>query len=267
MKQMKKMIAMLMAILMLAACGTMFASCNSTRTVTVGYTIYSPMNYRDGDGNLIGFDTELAEAVFEELGYKVIFKEIKWENKYTELESGTISCIWNGFTANTADDDGVARAEKVDFSYNYMRNKQVVVIKSGTEIKGAADLGGKTGVAESGSAGESYAQSLNTDAHIKGVTKQTDALMEVKSGSAAFAVLDEQLAKTYCGKGDYADLQIVGGMSSTEEYYAIGFQKGSDLTAKVNEALIELNDKGVLEKLARKYGLENSVITNFNNQK
>ena len=123
MTTMKKIVALMMALLMLAACGTMFASCG-TRTVTVGYTIYAPMNYKNADGELVGFDTELAKAVFEELGYKVIFKEIKWDNKYTELESASISCIWNGFTANTADDDGVARAEKVDFSYNYMRNKQ-----------------------------------------------------------------------------------------------------------------------------------------------
>ena len=265
MTTMKKIVALMMALLMLAACGTMFASCG-TRTVTVGYTIYAPMNYKNADGELVGFDTELAKAVFEELGYKVIFKEIKWDNKYTELESSSISCIWNGFTANTADDDGVARADKVDFSYNYMRNKQVVVAKKDAGIAAAADLAGKTGVVEAGSAGESYANSLTKDANIKGVTKQTDALMEVRSGTAAFAVIDEQLAKSYCGKGDYADLTIVSGMSSDEEFYAIGFKKGSDLTAEVNKALIELNDKGVLEQLARKYGLENAVITNFSNQ-
>ena len=265
--KMKRMIAMLMAILMLAACGAMFASCSTTRTVTVGYTIYSPMNYRNAEGELVGFDTELAQAVFDELGYKVIFKEIKWENKYTELESGTISCIWNGFTANTADDDGVARADKVDFSYNYMRNKQVIVVKSGTTVNSAADLAGTTGAVETGSAGEGFAEEAISGANIKGVTKQTDALMEVKAGTAAFAVVDEQLAKSYCGKGDYGALEIVSAISSNEEFYAIGFKKGSDLTKEVNKALIELADNGTIDKLAKKYGLSSSAITNFNSQK
>ena len=179
------------------------------------------MNYKDADGNLIGFDTELAKAVFENMGYEVIFQEIKWENKYTDLNAGTIDCVWNGFTCNTSDDDGVARAEKVDFSYNYMENQQVVVVKKDSGIKAAADLAGKTGAAEKGSAGESYAKGLIKGldgANVKGFTKQTDCLLEVKSGNADYAVLDVQLAKSYVGKGDYADLEIVDGMESDLEY-------------------------------------------------
>ena len=123
---MKKVLALMLAV-MLLVCG--LAGCGSAGKVVVGYTIYEPMNFLDENGELIGFDTELAEAVFENLGYEVIFKEIKWENKYTELDTGAIDCIWNGFTCNTADDDGVARADKVDFSYNYMENQQVIVVK------------------------------------------------------------------------------------------------------------------------------------------
>ena len=267
MKQMKKMIACLMALLMVLSCTFIFASCGSNdKVINVGYTLYAPMNYKDTDGSLIGFDTELAEAVFKNLGYKVNFVEIKWENKYTDLASNTIDCIWNGFTANTADDDGVARAEKVDFSYNYMKNKQVVVIKTGTTLETAEDFSGKTGVAETGSAGESFAAGFE-GANIKGVTKQTEALMEVKTGTADFAVLDEQLAKSYCGEGDYSELVIVDAFSSNEEFYAIGFAKGSELTAKVNEQLEKLAADGTIAKLAEKYGLENTAITDFSDQK
>ena len=155
---MKKIIALILAALMIAAC---FAGCGKTdntdntgtegtegttankpeeKTVVVGYTIYEPMNYKDENGKLVGFDTELAEAVFGKLGYKVIFQEIEWSAKYTDLNSGAIDCVWNGFTANTADDDGVARADKVDFSYNYMENRQVIVVKADSTIAAAADL-------------------------------------------------------------------------------------------------------------------------------
>ena len=260
---MKKIIAL---ALVLAAAIALFAGCGEEKTVVVGYTDYAPMNYLDENGKLVGFDTELAEAVFEGLGYKVIFKEIEWSAKYTDLNSGNIDCVWNGFTANSADDDGIQRADKVDFSYNYMENRQVVVVKKDSGIATAADLSGKQGAAESGSAGEGYADTFE-GATIKGFLKQTDCLFEVKSGTAAFCVLDAQLAKSYCGKGDYADLEIVEALSSDVEYYAIGFKKGSELTANVNKQLEKLAKDGTIAKLAEKYGVANTAITDFADQK
>ncbi|MBQ9762146.1 MAG: transporter substrate-binding domain-containing protein [Oscillospiraceae bacterium] len=260
---MKKITALLLALLLVATC---FAGCKKEETIVVGYTIYSPMNYLDENGELIGFDTELAKAVFENLGYKVIFQEIDWDSKYTDLESGTIDCIWNGFTCNTADDDGVLRSQKVDFSYNYMENRQVIVAKKDSGITATTNLSGKMAAVESGSAGETYAGTFD-GVTTKGASKQTDCLLEVNSGAADFAVLDAQLAKSYVGKGDYADLAIVDGLSSDVEYYAIGFKKGSDLTAKVNEQLEKLASDGTIAKLAEKYGVSNTAITDFSDQK
>lgn len=286
---MKKTLSVILAVLMALACVCVLASCGGNteettaatedttaaaeettvdpaNSLVVGYTIYEPMNYLDENQELVGFDTELAKAVFEKLGYAVIFQEIEWSSKYTDLDSGTIDCIWNGFTANTADDDGVLRAEKVDFSYNYMENQQVVVVKADAGIAAAEDLSGKFGAAESGSAGETYAQSFEGTT-VKGFIKQTECLTEVMSGTADFAVVDAQLAKAYVGEGDYADLAVVEDLSSDVEFYAIGFKKGSDLTAKVNEQLEALAADGTIAALAEKYGVSNTVITDFADQK
>lgn len=262
---MKKFIALFLALTLLAVC---FAGCapKEQKTVTVGYTIYEPMNFKDDSGKLVGFDTELAEAVFGKMGYKVIFQEIDWESKYTDLNSGTIDCIWNGFTCNTADKDGVQRADKVDFSYNYMENEQVIVVKKGANIATAADLSGKMGAAESGSAGESYGKEFE-GATIKGFDVQTKCIFEVNAGTADFAIVDAQLAKSYVGKGDYAELQVVEGLSSDVEFYAIGFKKGSELTANVNAQLEALAADGTIAKLAEKYGVSNTAITDFSAQK
>jgi len=177
---MKKLIALVLAMVLCLSC---FAACGGEqkaeeKTVVIGYTIYEPMNYKDASGKLVGFDTELAEAVFAKLGYKPIFQEIKWESKYTDVNSGTIDCIWNGFTCNSKDDDGIARTDKVDFSYNYMENLQVVVVKKDSGIKAAADLVGKLGAAEAGSAGESYAKSFEgvKEEDVKGFGVQTECL-------------------------------------------------------------------------------------------
>lgn len=269
---MKKLIALILAAMMLALC---FAGCAASNSegedekkpvIVVGYTIYEPMNYKDENGKLVGFDTELAEAVFGKLGYDVFFQEIKWESKYTDLNSGAIDCVWNGFTCNTADDDGVLRSEKVDFSYNYMENRQVIVVKQNSGIASAADLGGKMGAAESGSAGESYGATFE-GASIKGFDVQTKCIFEVNAGNMDFAVVDAQLAKSYCGKGDYAELTIVEELSSDVEYYAIGFKKGSEMTAKVNAQLEALAADGTIAALAEKYGVATTAITDFSDQK
>ncbi len=265
---MKKLIALLMTLALLVAC---FAGCGNKpddkkETIVVGYTIYSPMNYFDEDGEtLIGFDTDLAKAVFEGLGYEVMFQEIDWDSKYTDVNSGTIDCIWNGFTCNSKDDDGIERSQKVDFSYNYMENRQVIVVKNDSGITKAADLKGKTGAAEAGSAGETYAKSFDGIIY-KGCPKQTDCLNEVNAMTANFAVLDAQLAKSYCGKGNYADLKIVDDLSSDVEYYAIGFKKGSELTAKVNEQLVKLAKDGTIKKIAEKYDVLNTTILDYSDQ-
>ena len=261
---MKKILAFLLVVIM-AAC--MFDACDQSETIVVGYTVYKPMNYTDDNGEFVGFDTDLAKAVFEKLGYKVIFKEIDWNNKYQELNSGNIDCIWNGFTANSSDSDGVARSEKVDFSYNYMLNKQVVVTTKelASTVTGFDSFAGKIGAVETGSAGDSYLKEL-TGSSKAGFISQLDALKEVSLGTADFVVLDEQLANAYVGKGDYANLEVVTSLSGDPEYYAIGFKKGSELTAKVNAVLEELAADGTIANIANRYNLV-TAITDFSDQK
>ena len=142
----------------------------------------------------------------------------------------------------------------------------MIVVKADSAIASAADLNGKLGAAEAGSAGETYGKSFE-GADIKGFDVQTKCLLEVNSGTRDFAVVDAQLAKSYVGKGDYANLKIVEELSSDVEFYAIGFKKGSALTAEVNKALEELAADGTIAKLAEKYGVATTAITDFADQK
>ena len=235
-----------------------------TKTLTVGYTDYAPMNYTDETGVLTGFDTELALTIFNALGYEVNFKLIDWSNKYTELDGGTIDCIWNGFTANVADDDGVERSDKVDFSYYYMTNAQCIVKQASTaDVTSVSEFEGKSVGYEVGSAGESYVAALEANINKKEAASQMDAVRDVNMGTCQYAVIDLLLAKSIVGKGDYAQLSINEGIVIDAEYYAIGFKKGSPLKDKVNLMLETYAKLGYLNELAAKYGLENSVITEF----
>ena len=218
--------------------------------MTIGYTVYEPMNYTDAEGNFTGFDTELATAVCEKLGVEPDFVEINWDTKIVELDAKSIDCIWNGMTltdeimANTA------------CTKAYAKNAQVVVMKADADYTSTADLVGKTVVAEAGSAGESAIQDDGSLSQADYISKsvQTDCLMEVAAGTADAAVLDLTLATSMIGDGtDYANLTIKDDLNAEE--YGVAFRKGSDAAAAVDAAFDELKSDGTMQKLADKYSL------------
>lgn len=249
--------------LVLAMCVCMFVGCKKDDTLVCGVTIIPGLNEKDADGNWTGFESEFAMEVGKILGMKVEFQEIDWAQKYNELNSGAIDCVWNGFTANSTDKDAagnvVDRSTLVDFSYGYMLNQQCIVVKKDkvANFSDAASLNGKTACVEAGSAGETYAKTATDADKITSTTAQINAFTEVKSGAVEFAVVDIILAQNVCGKDDYADLAIVESIVLDSEIYAVGFKKGSELTAKVNDAIKQLEENGKLMELAKKYGYEN----------
>ena len=219
-------------------------------TMTIGYTVYAPMNYTDENGEFVGFDTELATAVCEQLGVKPEFVEIDWNTKIVELDAKSIDCIWNGMTLT---DDIMANTA---CTQAYAKNAQVVVMKADAGYTSTADLVGKTVVAEAGSAGETTVQEDENLSQADYVSKsvQTDCLMEVAAGTADAAVLDLTLASAMIGEGtDYADLAIVDELNAEE--YGVAFRKGSDVAAAVDAAFEALKADGTMQALADKYGL------------
>jgi len=194
------------------------------------------------------------------LGLEVEFQMINWGRKFDELNSGAIDAIWNGFTA-TASEDGVARIDLCDMSYSYMLNTQCVVVKTSrvSELSSADALAGKTLAAESGSAGEEEALGLAGDnGEIIGVIAQINAFLEVKSGAVDGAVIDLILAREIAGTGDYSDLSIA--FELDPEVYAIGFKKGNSLRNDVNKAMVELFEDGTLLQIAKKYGVDDTLL-------
>ena len=233
-----------------AAADTDLAYIQGKGKMTIGYTVYEPMNYTDADGNFTGFDTELATAVCAKLGVEPDFVEINWDTKVVELDAKSIDCIWNGMTLT---DDIMANTATTKA---YAKNAQVVVVKDGTDYASTADLVGKTVVAEAGSAGEAAIEGDEDLAQADYVSKsvQTDCLMEVAAGTADAAVLDLTLANAMIGEGtDYASLKIVDELNAEE--YGVAFRKGSDAAAAVDAAFDALKADGTMQALAEKYEL------------
>ena len=270
---MKKLFAMLLAVLMLATC---FTACtkapaanpteNSTKgteapatdlsyiqnkgKIVVGITDYAPMDYKDENGNWTGFDAEFATKFAAELGVEVEFFVIAdWGKKFIELDTKNIDCVWNGMTIT---DEAKLNASVSD---PYVLNAQVVVMKADkvADYKDAASLKDLTVAVESGSAGQDAAEAAEITNIIE-KQDQASALLEVKAGTSDACVIDITMAKAMTGEGtDYAEL--AAGISLTEEEYGVAFRKDSDVTAKFNAFMDKLIADGTLEELAKKYEL------------
>ena len=227
--------------------------------MVIGYTLFAPMNYEDDNGELTGFETEFAKAVCKELGVTPKFQLIVWDSKETELKSKSIDCIWNGMTIN---DD---LEKNLSISTPYMANKQVLIVKKENADKylKAEDMKNANIVAEKGSAGERTAQTNEffAGANYTAVEDQQTALMEVFGNKADGCVVDYVLSIGMIGEGtSYEDLVVVDSLAFEPEQYGIAFRKGSDVTAKVNEAITKLVESGELQKIAEKYKLAEQII-------
>lgn len=261
MKMTKRIIALVLAALTVcfafAACSKSadaksdLAEIQEKGTMVVGITDFAPMDYKDENGEWIGFDADLAKIVGEKLGVTVEFIEIDWDSKFLELQTKNIDCIWNGMTIT---DEVKLNSNPTDA---YAMNQQIVVSKAdlADKLKSVDDLKELKFAVENGSAGQDAAKEVVDEANIVAVNAQADALLEVESGTVDACVIDSTMAAAMTGEGtSYADLKA--SVVLVDEQYGISFRKDSDATAKVNELLAELKADGTMQELADKYSVQ-----------
>lgn len=261
--KMKKFVAALLAVLMIvltfAACGKKDEAKTDTEyvkekgTLIVGITDFEPMDYKDANGNWIGFDADMASAFAKYLGVEVKFIEIEWDNKVSELEGKSLDCVWNGMTLT----DEVKTA--METSKPYFNNAQVIIVPAdkAEQYKTAADCKEIQFAVEAGSAGEKAAN--ENGFKITQVKDQSTALQEVAAGTCDAAIIDFLMALVTIGEGtSYANLTYTASLSTEE--YGVGFRKGSDLAAELNKFFQESVANGEMQKTAEKYGIQDYLI-------
>lgn len=222
-------------------------------TLVVGMTDFAPMDYRDENGEWIGFDADMAKAFAEYLGVEVEFLEINWDNKLMELDAKGVDAIWNGMTITDEVTSGASVSEP------YCNNGQVVVLPAGKAAgyQDVESLSGLNFAVENGSAGAEQLDALGIAYVAK--TTQADALMEVASGASDACVIDLLMAGAMIGEGtSYPDLTYTVQLNSEE--YGVGFRKGSDLVDAFNTFWQEAYDDGTVMEVAAAYGVQESVI-------
>ena len=238
------------------------SSADERKTLTVGFDAeFPPYGYMDENGDYVGFDLDLAQEVCNRRGWKLIKQPIDWDAKDMELSSGSIDCIWNGFTINGREDD-------YTFSVPYVDNSQVYVVKSGSEIKTEADLAGKVvGVQADSSAlaaledTEGKADVAATFADLVQFADYNTGFMNLESGAIDVLAMDIGVAnyEIAARNGGY---EMLDERLATEQY-GIGFLKGNtELRDQVEETLLEMAADGTLNKIAEDYsdfGLVESI--------
>lgn len=222
---------------------------------------FVPMGFKDENGELVGFDVELAKAVCEKLGKEYKFQAIDWSMKETELNSGNIDLIWNGYSISDE------RKEKVDFSKPYLDNKQIIVTLADSSINKKADLEGKKVGAQNQStavdavkADESNIIEKFDGGDLVTFENNNDALMDLEAGRLDAIVVDEILARYYIearGSEKYKILDENFG----DEQYGVGIRKGdTEFVDAFNKALDEVVADRTAGGISKKWFGEDIVV-------
>lgn len=264
--------AAFVAILGLSACGGSPASgpggstsgsqdsSDDISTLTVGFDqSYPPYGYVGDDGEFTGFDLDLASEVAKRNGWDLELEPIDWDAKDTLLNSGAISCIWNGFTMENREDD-------YTFSAPYMLNKQVVVVRADSGISSLEDLVGKTVLTQVDSAAEAVLNGDKADltatfASLDTIGDYNTAFMQLEAGAVDAVACDLSIAQyQLAGKDIYVQLDE----ELSKENYAVGFKKGDQALADaVTATLKDMTDDGFIEQLCEKYAQDGISFENW----
>lgn len=254
---MKKIMTLLLTVAMAA---TMLVGCgDDEKNFVVGFDAeFPPYGYQNDEGEYVGFDLDLAAEVCERNGWELVKQPINWDSKDMELDAGTISCIWNGFTMT-------GREEEYTWSCAYIDNSQVFVVKADSGITSQKDLEGKNvGVQADSSAlaaledEEGAADLAKTFGSLTQYGDYNTGFMELEAGVIDALAMDIGVAQYQIeARGDgYVMLEE----KLATEQYGIGFKLGNtELKDKVEKTLLEMAEDGTVLEIAKQYGLEDQL--------
>ena len=234
---------------------------NSDKQFIVGFDAeYPPYGYKDDNGEYVGFDLDLAQEVCASNGWELVKQPIDWDSKDMELNSGSIDCIWNGFTMTGREDD-------YTWSKPYVDNSIVVVVKEGSGIEKKEDLAGKVIAVQADSSGlaaltdeEDNEENLKLAASFSDLQQVADyntAFMNLEAGAVDAIVVD-------IGVADYQLESRTGFVMLDDkirtEQYAVGFKLGNEeLRDQVQSTLDEMVKDDTFDDIAKKWDLSDMV--------
>ncbi len=263
---MKKLLALVLAVVMLFC----FAGCGADKPEETEKVLkiatnaeFEPFESLDADGNYVGFDVDMINAIAEKIGYKIEFDNMEFDGVIAAVASGSCDIGLSGLTVNAK------RAKSVDFSKAYYNTAQLLIVGAKDETftgttKEELDkqLEGKTIGVCSGYTGQSYVEGNADwefpgikDAKVKIYENLSLAINDLKNGNLNAIVMDGPVAKEAAAQNK--DVAKVIDVALTVEDYGIAIQKGNtELKEAIDKALDELITEGKIQELYDKYDLK-----------
>lgn len=240
--------------LSIAGCNNKSQDAMDKETLIIGFDdTFVPMGFKDNNGEIVGFDIDLAKEVSKRIGKQVTFQPIDWSMKESELNSGKIDLIWNGYSITKE------RKEKVNFTNPYLENRQVIITLVNSKINSKVDLKGMNVGAQNQS---SAVDAINKEEELlktfkdgKVYTFETnnEALMDLEAKRIDAVVADEILARYYINKKGEGKFKILND-DFGDESYGVGIRKGNEeLLEKLNEAFEDIKKDGTAKKVSEKW--------------
>ncbi len=218
---------------------------------------FPPMGFRGEDGEIVGFDIDLAKEVTDRLGVELRLQPIDWDAKVLDLNSKDIDVIWNGLTI-TAE-----REEQITFSKPYIANRQIVIVQAGSGLMTKSDLAGKTIGLQLGSSAQDAVESepevLDSFAEVARYQDNVQALLDLEVGRVDAVVVDEILGRYYISQKP--EVFAVANEYFAEEEYGIGFRKGEvAFRDRVDAILDEMVEDGAAADISAKWFGEDVLL-------
>ena len=210
---------------------------------------FPPMGFRDEKNELVGFDIDMAREATQRAGMEVEFKPIDWSAKEAELLGKRVDVLWNGLTILES------RKEKILFTDPYMANKQIIIVKAGSDIADKAALAGKVVGAQEASSAVTAIDATgarDTFKEFKQFGDNITALMDLEAGRLDAVVVDEVVGRYLVSKKP-DNYTVLDDDFGTEDY-GVGFRKDDEATRnKINDVLNEMKKDGKAAEIAAKW--------------
>lgn len=252
MKKVKKILAVVLSVLMIAS---IFAACSSSsenKLIMATNASFPPYEYKDGE-NFAGIDVEIAQKIAEKLDMELEIQDVEFGSIVGGVQTGKFDMGMAGMTVTDK------RLESVNFSTTYAKAKQVVIVKADSDIKSLDDLKGdgsmKYGVQQD-TTGDIYASDTAENGgygedNVIRYKTGNDAVQALVAGKVQAVIIDNEPAKSYVSTNE--GLTILDGAWVEEEYAIAIAKENTELLDKVNKALEELTADGTIQTIVDKY--------------
>ncbi len=208
---------------------------------------WPPFEYVDDQNKIVGFDIDLMDAIAKKAGLEIEYVNVGFDPLLAGMAAGTYDAAISSITIKPE------RAASMLFTDPYYVAGQMIVVRTNnTSITGQSSLSGKKLGAQLGTTGESLAKENTSEANVKSYNAIGLAIQDLLNGQVDAVICDTPIAENYVKK-NAADLKIVGGALTSEDY-GIAVAKGKeDLLKKLNDALKAVKSEGIIDQLVTKW--------------